>query len=526
MNIEKDFEYWVDSLIEEGYDLSDYTWDEIYEEYLTEKGVILPGQSKASPLVKTLLSSPDSSKYKGGFRGVSFTKNTRTSPTQFIGQGGFAASASRESNPETRAFLTALSRTAHASDPGQRIRYGTATGRQVKSSEGEPIAMARTAASAASSGTSLQNAPQRAVTLNKGYAAKLGGKDVNVVYKNIGGKIQRQTISKDNNKVLKTEDFEYWVDSLFEEGYDLSNYTWEGLFEYFCENVSNRFNTRNWEDYFGRTNSPPRPAAPPPPATQANPMDPFTAGGGFAKMKSGMSRSQVEALGTKNLARLNSSSKQEPIPANASSAKTPLPDQIKQGLGVYSRQRQMKDYKGADTTGRALWAAKYKDTLAKNVNSDGTQKPQNPSNSMSASALNLRNLRANLTTSTPSGTDVNSRGGLNSGTPTGSAADQKARLGERPRLQPSSTSNPQSRSSVFNRERLRLDVASFDFSSPSKVASDMAYLYQSIYEGKKKVDQDMDGDNDFADVMIARMVAAGVPRAEAIRRVRNKEYNV
>jgi len=32
----EDFEFWVDSLVEEGYDLSDYTWDEMYEFYLDE----------------------------------------------------------------------------------------------------------------------------------------------------------------------------------------------------------------------------------------------------------------------------------------------------------------------------------------------------------------------------------------------------------------------------------------------------------------------------------------------------------
>lgn len=34
--VKKDFELWVDSLIEEGYDLSDYTWEEMYEAYIDE----------------------------------------------------------------------------------------------------------------------------------------------------------------------------------------------------------------------------------------------------------------------------------------------------------------------------------------------------------------------------------------------------------------------------------------------------------------------------------------------------------
>jgi hypothetical protein len=34
----EEVEYWVNSLIEEGYDLSDYTWEEMYESYLSEMG--------------------------------------------------------------------------------------------------------------------------------------------------------------------------------------------------------------------------------------------------------------------------------------------------------------------------------------------------------------------------------------------------------------------------------------------------------------------------------------------------------
>jgi hypothetical protein len=40
----EEVESWVSSLIEEGYDLSDYTWEEMYEAYLEEKDVVkLPG---------------------------------------------------------------------------------------------------------------------------------------------------------------------------------------------------------------------------------------------------------------------------------------------------------------------------------------------------------------------------------------------------------------------------------------------------------------------------------------------------
>jgi hypothetical protein len=66
---------------------------------------------------------------------------------------------------------------------------------------------------------------------------------------------------------------------------------------------------------------------------------------------------------------------------------------------------------------------------------------------------------------------------------------------------------------------------SYDFGKPDQITQDVAQLYQSIYEAKKKVDQDKDGDNDFADVQIAKMIASGMSKEEAIRRTRNKSYN-
>jgi hypothetical protein len=58
----------------------------------------------------------------------------------------------------------------------------------------------------------------------------------------------------------------------------------------------------------------------------------------------------------------------------------------------------------------------------------------------------------------------------------------------------------------------------------AKTIKDIADAYASIYEGKKK-DQDEDGDTDFADVRIARMIASGMSKAEAIAAVKNKSYN-
>jgi hypothetical protein len=66
----------------------------------------------------------------------------------------------------------------------------------------------------------------------------------------------------------------------------------------------------------------------------------------------------------------------------------------------------------------------------------------------------------------------------------------------------------------------------FSYQWPSaKTIREIAGAYSSIYEAKKKVDQDEDGDNDFADIRVARMIASGVPKAKAIAMVKNKSYN-
>jgi hypothetical protein len=66
--------------------------------------------------------------------------------------------------------------------------------------------------------------------------------------------------------------------------------------------------------------------------------------------------------------------------------------------------------------------------------------------------------------------------------------------------------------------------ADFPYES-TNLTKDLVAAYASIYEAKKKVDQDQDGDNDFADVQIARMIASGVPKEVAISKTKNKAYN-
>ena len=78
----EEVEDWVNSLLEEGYDLSEYTWEEMYEEYLSEMGrTRTTGQMTAPKAVPTPTSKPQvAGGGMGGMRGSGRDRNaTQTS---------------------------------------------------------------------------------------------------------------------------------------------------------------------------------------------------------------------------------------------------------------------------------------------------------------------------------------------------------------------------------------------------------------------------------------------------------------
>lgn len=85
--VQEDFENWVNSLIEEGHDLSEYTWEDMYEEYLNEMGrTMTTGQATAPRPVTSPRPAPATTGYNpagggmGGMRGSGRDRNaTQTS---------------------------------------------------------------------------------------------------------------------------------------------------------------------------------------------------------------------------------------------------------------------------------------------------------------------------------------------------------------------------------------------------------------------------------------------------------------
>jgi len=58
-----------------------------------------------------------------------------------------------------------------------------------------------------------------------------------------------------------------------------------------------------------------------------------------------------------------------------------------------------------------------------------------------------------------------------------------------------------------------------------QVAADMFNIAPEVQEEGKKTDHDEDGDNDFADIQIARMKASGMKKSAAVAMTKDKPYN-
>ncbi len=81
--IQEDFENWVNSLVEEGHDLSEYTWEDMYEEYLNEMGQrMTTGQATAPRSASASSPKPAPTAYRpagGGMGGMRGSGRDRTS---------------------------------------------------------------------------------------------------------------------------------------------------------------------------------------------------------------------------------------------------------------------------------------------------------------------------------------------------------------------------------------------------------------------------------------------------------------
>ena len=215
----------------------------------------------------------------------------------------------------------------------------------------------------------------------------------------------------------------------------------------------------------------------------------------------------------------------------SSSATATTAQKIKGGMDVYKSQVKSGDVKGAEATGKATWAA-ANPTLANKPKTPNPLLKDNQLSSMRSASVMRQNNMSLPGAKNPTSSDI-------------SMSQQKAKadsivksgavaaLAPKPAAPtPTTAATPSpaavtkpvapSRPAMGSRKPGSI-VSSYSWGNKTTL-KDIAGAYQSVYEAKKK-DQDKDGDNDFADVRIARMIASGVPKAQAIAAVKNKEYN-
>lgn len=191
----------------------------------------------------------------------------------------------------------------------------------------------------------------------------------------------------------------------------------------------------------------------------------------------------------------SASSSPKPSPSsNSSSANASRDEKIKGGMNVWKSQMKSGDVKGAAETGKNISTLKYGSDFAK---------PKGPNPLMNKTF----------------------------GYQTGNAPDQQMsrasaiiNSGKVAALKPQTTQTSQKPMSKSTGSKKPGNIVSGYEWASAKTLKDLSEAYASIYEAKK-VDQDQDGDNDFADVRIARMIASGVPKEVAIQKVKNKMYN-
>ena len=87
----EEVETWVNSLLEEGYDLSDYTWEEMYESYITEIGVNFGGQKAVDAVNARVAQQKQSDSRLDAAR------------AQRFGSGGGSPSAGKDSSGNVKA---------------------------------------------------------------------------------------------------------------------------------------------------------------------------------------------------------------------------------------------------------------------------------------------------------------------------------------------------------------------------------------------------------------------------------------
>jgi hypothetical protein len=310
------------------------------------------------------------------------------------------------------------------------------------------------------------------------------------------------------------EEVENWVNSLIEEGYDLSDYSWEEMYEAYIEEVwgaqryqrtgpslsskvkglfkSGADSTPRTTGIYGQPTK--KPEAPKPATTPAGTKPATTPA---ATTPAGTKPATTPAATTPAATTPRSGAKVAPTGAAKPAAPTPAGQ-------TGDKAKDMATFSKANP--------KLAAASAERDRTRGTSATTNPL---------MKDMKSRLPAPKPAAGNTLSQTAAAASKP---AAFNPTSSAPKPSTPPAAASSTSPVNKARGSSKPGSIVSSYQWGSTSKLVDDIANLYQSVYEAKK-VDQDGDGDNDFADVRIARLIASGMSKEEAIAKVKNKPYN-
>jgi hypothetical protein len=207
----EEFELWVNELVEEGYDLSDYTWDDMLDIYEAEKP--FPYEKVTAQQKKHTAAGRYGNMMKMGLskRRAKEAKKTGGSQ-QDAGKGWYHAKEEYvdEEITSEKGKAKAAEMIAARSTPSGRAKSG----------QGANVAKIKHIRRSNRDG--LGGTPPN---------RKVAGSNWPKSYTGIGGRGNKAARRAGTYK----EEFELWVNSLVEEGYDLSDYTWNEMYGFYLD---------------------------------------------------------------------------------------------------------------------------------------------------------------------------------------------------------------------------------------------------------------------------------------------------
>ena len=325
------------------------------------------------------------------------------------------------------------------------------------------------------------------------------------------------------------EEVESWVSSLIEDGYDLSDYTWEEMYEaYIEEQGGGIYATKPAPAKREVVNLPKVKGAITGGNVTLNRGYASTLGGQKGEVtyqkKDNVVTRRFRPTGMSDIRGSKAPGSNTPATTPATkSAITPATTPAARGSGGAPRPSIAAPAKASPTPTKPAATAQTGDK-AKGMAIFAKANP-----ALAAAAAERARTRGTSATTNPLMGDMKSRmpaPSTPSPTTTSTAFSKSTPSLSKPMSSSSNYSSAKVSPSanVVGKKDQKSLVSSYEWGSTSKLVEGIADAYSSIYEAKK-VDQDKDGDNDFADVRVARLIASGVSKEEAIRRVKDKSYN-